>query len=264
MVRDVYPRFQMSPRPFTQASLGQLFQFTHQDVTSVSWVLHPDDWANLFETATASPVMARAIDSRLSATLSQLPNLPAGAGPTSLATRNLIRGLMMNLPSGQTVAKLMAKKVSGIQPLRPGEIAAVDPSGFLEKSGLTKRTPLWYYILLESQLREQGARLGAVGGRLVAEVMIGLLQGDPNSYLRIQPQTAPSRAASKRETSASVRDSRALVALGRATAARMAAQSAARGRLALRRAKTPAWAPMLPSAQVGQFTMADLIRFANS
>ena len=45
------------------------------------------------------------------------------------------------------------------------------------------RTPLWYYILKESEVREGGARLGEVGSRIVAEVFFGLLRADRSSYL---------------------------------------------------------------------------------
>ena len=39
-----------------------------------------------------------------------------------------------------------------------------------------------------------GKRLGPVGGRIVAEVLIGLLHGDPSSYLNFAPSWQPDRA----------------------------------------------------------------------
>ena len=48
-----------------------------------------------------------------------------------------------------------------------------------------------YYALKEAELVEQGLRLGPVGGRIVAEVLIGLLQSDPASYLVAQPGWQP-------------------------------------------------------------------------
>ena len=39
--------------------------------------------------------------------------------------------------------------------------------------------------------RRQGPRAGPVGGRIVAEVLVGLLQKDPNSYLYLQPAGSP-------------------------------------------------------------------------
>ena len=37
--------------------------------------------------------------------------------------------------------------------------------------------------------------LGPVGGRIVAEVLVGLLEADPRSYLRSRPGLAAARAA---------------------------------------------------------------------
>ena len=52
-------------------------------------------------------------------------------------------------------------------------------------------TPLFYYVLKEAELMEQGLRLGPVGGRIVAEVLIGLLQSDPASFAVAQPGWQP-------------------------------------------------------------------------
>jgi hypothetical protein len=39
-----------------------------------------------------------------------------------------------------------------------------------------KQTPLWYYCLEEAQTFGSGNKLGPVGGRIVAEVIVGLLE----------------------------------------------------------------------------------------
>ena len=55
-------------------------------------------------------------------------------------------------------------------------------------------TPLWFYILREAELAPQnGQRLGPVGGRIVAEVFIGLLLADPTSYLSQWPKWRPNK-----------------------------------------------------------------------
>jgi hypothetical protein len=56
---------------------------------------------------------------------------------------------------------------------------------------LADEAPLWYYILKEAEVHAEGKRLGKVGGRIVAEVLIGLLAADPLSYLRIEPRWRP-------------------------------------------------------------------------
>ena len=52
-------------------------------------------------------------------------------------------------------------------------------------------TPLWYYILAEAKVAAGGLNLGPVGGRIVAETLIGLLRADPTSYLQAHPRFQP-------------------------------------------------------------------------
>lgn len=61
----------------------------------------------------------------------------------------------------------------------------------LNDLGLQNRTPLWYYILREAEILGGGSLLGPVGGRIVAEVVVGLLQGDRLSFLRAEPDWEP-------------------------------------------------------------------------
>lgn len=60
-----------------------------------------------------------------------------------------------------------------------------------EELGFREPAPLWFYVLKESELRYGGARIGPVGGRIVAEVLLGLLAGDPLSWINVQPTWAP-------------------------------------------------------------------------
>jgi len=58
--------------------------------------------------------------------------------------------------------------------------------------GFQQSTPLWYYALKEAQLYGNGGQhLGPVAGRIVAEVLIGLLQSDPNGFLANSPSWQP-------------------------------------------------------------------------
>ena len=74
------------------------------------------------------------------------------------------------------VPSLSNAELAELQPIRPSFVTA---------------TPLFYYILKEAQLREDGLRLGPVGARIVAEVFIGLLQLDPDSYVSLHPYWLP-------------------------------------------------------------------------
>jgi hypothetical protein len=46
----------------------------------------------------------------------------------------------------------------------------------------SRSTPLWYYVLKEAEVKAGGLTLGPVGGRIVAEVLVGLIESDPGSY----------------------------------------------------------------------------------
>ena len=98
------------------------------------------------------------------------------SGPSSLAQRNLLRHLTFELPSGQAIARAM-----GLDPLEKGDLADLNEFGFAHS------TPLWFYVLREADKEEDGLKLGPVGGRIVAEVFVGLLQGDDQSYLSQEP-----------------------------------------------------------------------------
>jgi hypothetical protein len=61
-------------------------------------------------------------------------------------------------------------------------------------SDFRHNAPLWYYILREAEVFHDGNQLGPVGGRIVAEVFIGLLDNDKMSYQSIDPQWKPELA----------------------------------------------------------------------
>jgi hypothetical protein len=64
--------------------------------------------------------------------------------------------------------------------------------GLSSDPGWAGEAPLWFYILKEAELPPyNGERLGPVGGRIVAEVLVGLLQRDPNSYLYLDAAWKP-------------------------------------------------------------------------
>ena len=134
------------------------------------------DWRNAFDLDPAHPPQpSKKIDGRMVHPLIDLPDAIVGAvenaDDRSLACRDLQRGRALDLPSGETVSRAM-----GVEPLTAEECNLGDPA-------LLGETPLWLYILKEAEIRERGAQLGAVGGRIVAEVLIGLIEGDADTYL---------------------------------------------------------------------------------
>jgi hypothetical protein len=73
----------------------------------------------------------------------------------------------------------------GFTPLSNAELTIADDPGW---SG---QAPLWYYILKEAELQHQGTHLGDVGGRIVAEVLVGLLAENRDSFFRLDPNWKP-------------------------------------------------------------------------
>src|SRR5262245_12208035 len=135
---------------------------------------HRVDWALMFD-GDGGPKAQRGkkLDGRLVRPLISLPAAITGDTDVkelqSLATRDLERGQGVGLPSGEAIARLM-----GEAPLSAAEIGATE-------IGWPGETPLWYYVLREADVRAGGNHLGPVGGRIVGEVLIGLLDLDPSS-----------------------------------------------------------------------------------
>jgi hypothetical protein len=128
------------------------------------------DWGNFFDEL-ADPNDAdggnhtRHIDTLISLSLFQLPIPGAEAsGSNVLAFRNMLRAKFYGLPSYETVAREL-----GVTPVGP----PVFPGG----------TPLWYGILRESEAGG-GLITGPVGGTIIAETIVGLLEADRTSVLR--------------------------------------------------------------------------------
>jgi hypothetical protein len=158
------------------------------------------------------------IDTSVVTPLSVLPAAVASDKPPSLAQRNLLRGFELGLPTGQSVAKAM-----GVTPLKDDEIIigkAVDSPGdgdvlgpiskLPQLSAFKGTCPLWTYILAEAAAKRvtvsipvtpptkiSTPRLGDVGGRIVAEVFLGMLFGDNDAFLSADPEWVPTIGTAK-------------------------------------------------------------------
>jgi hypothetical protein len=147
-------------------------------------------WQTFFDFGGAHSADVRpnkVIDTILSTPLFALPtsaiaHVPGAPGPISLAQRTLLRHLTWSLPSGQRIAGAM-----GVDRLSSADLADFGSYGH----DLERSTPLWLYALREAGLVNGGQYLGPVGGRIVAEVMIGLLRAHPDSYLFTRPSWRP-------------------------------------------------------------------------
>ena len=152
------------------------------------------------------------IDTSLVFALSNLP-IPAvvAAPPPALPVRNLIRGWRLGLPSGQHVAQAMGVKRIDDKDIRIGKgVDKQDPNDppivSIDKIDrvFINNCPLWTYILAEAMNNQTKVQipvqekvfittpqLGPVGGRIVAEVFLGLMFGDNHSLLSEEPAWKP-------------------------------------------------------------------------
>ena len=215
MVRPIYRlNSTLSKGDFKHSEDGRqmIFAATDADESAESLVgfrEFPSTWAvdwNLFFAIGANPAEgperlqhAYKIDTSLVNPLGKLP-LSVTSGIPALAARNLVRGLRMSLPSGQSVARAMGLPVIPDAKLFVGKATQDDTPGNIPLTQVSpafaNNAPLWYYILAEAQQEFDGndstpLRLGPVGSRIVGEVFVGLLWGDSHSYLQQDPGWRP-------------------------------------------------------------------------
>jgi Animal haem peroxidase len=183
----------------------------------------PESWAidwNLFidleprdPTDITRTQLAYKIDTSL---VNPLGNLPPSIAidPATLALRNLERGWRMRLPTGQDIARAM-----GLDPLADKNILIgkftgdeADIIGAIDTiaPAFAGNCPLWTYVLAETVEVDVAVRttsgdkpiksrkLGPVGGRIVAETIVGLLVNDSQSFVSQFPMWKPSYAVDGR------------------------------------------------------------------
>jgi hypothetical protein len=183
MVRnDYWLNFTLKTKP-----MSDVFSFISVDRTPVfsNWVV---DFNAFFETGIPVPVFnrARKIDSGLAPALSDLD----GDGTTGqlmgvLAARNLLRGLVLGLPSGQATAAELGVPVLTAAELTSG-LGAAEAAVLAENGGLlSSTTPLWYYLLREAAVKTGGETLGPLGAKIVADTFVRMLRRDVLSILNV-------------------------------------------------------------------------------
>ncbi|MGH4001726.1 MAG: peroxidase family protein, partial [Pseudonocardiaceae bacterium] len=175
-----------------------------------NWIV---DWRRIHDfttTTLAAPLppdglrnVAKRIDTLLVNPLDQLPagtfagreqNLATDDIQRNLAFRNLVRANMVRLASGQQMASMFGAKALTADEILTGDGTAVnltapDQLNQVQQDALVANTPLWFYILREAEIN--GGKLGAVGGRIVAEVFHRAMEVSTHSIVR-EPQWRPS------------------------------------------------------------------------
>jgi hypothetical protein len=212
MVRAAYDfnlNFNRSEDPGTfPATLDLLFVFTAlsgqfaeeiggepTDTLPENWII---EWENFFDPqGRAGLNKARKIDTELVRPLIRLQSIsgePEANLAAKLAVRNLLRGYLLRMPTGQAVARALRKKLQGVRDIpvltrkqleENAEKVNQEQARVLRRRNgeFLRRTPLWYYILAEAKILRNGQRLGPVGSTIVAEVLVGLIRRSPHSIL---------------------------------------------------------------------------------
>ena len=198
MVRDVY-KTGVNDIHDKEVKLTTLFERTGcrggaTPALPAEWVI---SWERFFAMPprTACVNRARKIDTQIANALHHLdeemakdvnPTMPSERIEPKLAVRTLLRGFRVGLPSGEDVAAEIARRMPGIKVLTEDEIVSGPHKDVLTnpKYGFRNNTPLWYYVLKEAEVAPQeGKHLGPVGSYMVADVILGALAADADSYL---------------------------------------------------------------------------------
>jgi hypothetical protein len=181
---------------FTFTALtGQLGFGPGTDTLPDNWIV---EWENLVDSG-AQFDRARKIDTQLAPPLFELRNevgVQLAGLQSHLAVRNLLRGYLVRMPTGQAVAQALGETpltAAAIQAAAatPAQVQALQNGGFLE------RTPLWYYTLAEAAASAGGERLGPVGSRIVAEVLVGVARRSEDTILHGHATWNPSLPSSQ-------------------------------------------------------------------
>lgn len=151
------------------------------------------EWETLFDVDAGAPAQRTdKLDTKLPSDLLELPFI--SEGEKSLATRNLLRGQSFLLPSGEVVAGFVGIPQAEIDKVLlhiRNSIGTID---------LSNGIPLWFYILAEAEcigrddgnISSPGEGLGLVGGTIVCETLIGLMEMDGMSFLSRNRNWTPS------------------------------------------------------------------------
>ena len=158
------------------------------------------DWNLLLDVGeTRFCVRSKALDHLLADELVHLPPQVAGRGArpqdASLAFRNLLRGYVLGLPSGQGIATELAPKYNITVPndLQFSDINRWEEIDQETRSRLEKHTPLFFYLMREAGVQGGGNRLGSVGSAILMEVF-GAMLLRPNTFITDRGNWEPDAA----------------------------------------------------------------------
>ncbi len=136
------------------------------------------DWRYIFNFGDNKVQYARRIDTNIAREFHNIPFIKTdNRREKSLAFRNLRRGEVYGLPSGEDVARRL-----GFPPIKVEESMKMGFPG----------TPLWFYILREAEIHgKNGEHLGPVGSQIMGECFFTLMRNENLSYLKLHPLWKP-------------------------------------------------------------------------
>ena len=204
MVRQVYDWNAVFPASAGTLELLFVFSGTSGDFFGgqrlpSNWIV---DWRRLYDfkgeqnrpdlAPPARVNRAGRLDTTLAPFLHTLPSGstgdPTGGIHDDLAFRNLRRGKMVGLATGQQMATFLKRKGVNLNRLTRAQIrdgrngAELDGLTAAQRKALLDDTPLWFYVLREAELNN--GRLTGVGGRIVAETLHRAMEGSESSIVR--------------------------------------------------------------------------------
>lgn len=129
-----------------------------------------------------APVMTKAFDHQLVDELIRLPNPIVGKRASdeerSLAFRNLLRGYVLGLPSGQNIADAIATLGIPVDPTQDLDLSALHGWDGIDEPTrlkLEQHTPLFFYLMREAGHVAGGKHLGPVGSAIVLRTFGSML-----------------------------------------------------------------------------------------
>ncbi len=142
------------------------------------------DWACLLARVDGEAFQpAKAFDTRIVLTMDNLPFLPNGKD--SLIQKNIESSVYNFTLSDQSI-KVLYAQIFGNNPAADIK-SKIDTWNIINKwqygNPNNLETPLWIFILLESEYWGGGKTLGPIGSQIIAEQIVWLLQEDLNSVL---------------------------------------------------------------------------------
>lgn len=183
-----YPNY--LPLEFTGAAMrlghsqvredNRINDYTEKELFSMGHFSKMDlyiDWHYFFNHGDDKVQFARLIDTKISKSFQDIPFIKStDKYERSLPYRNMKRGVIYTLASGEDIARRMC-----IEPIE------------IEETQHLEGTPLWYYILREAEeLGHEGEHLGPLGSRIMLECFLAILNNDIHSFQKLHPKWKPS------------------------------------------------------------------------